>query len=201
MSGITTEQAAASGRRREPSDGFRRVIEQLTHCPILQALFAYWSGRCGKRAMPDRRDIDPVTLPPFVLPNLAMFDLVEGARRVRVRLLGTDVVARLGKDFTGRFIDEVMSGDYLDYISAMCREVHARRAPVYTENQFRWQVRQDIVTRRLLLPLTNGTDEPAILLAGMTFDIARDQFDGPIRFNGMTQHTELKRHIFAAQPA
>jgi hypothetical protein len=177
------------------------VIEQLTQCTILQALFAYWTGRCGKRAMPDRRDIDPVELPAFVLPNLAMFDLVEGARRVRVRLLGTEVVARFGKDFTGSFIDEVMSGDYLDYVSGLCREVHARRAPVYTENLFRWQVRQDIVTRRLLLPLTNGTDEPAILLAGLTFDIARDQIDGPVRFNGMTQHTELKRHIFAALPA
>src|ERR1700691_1763699 len=111
MSGITTEQAAASGRRRQPSDGCRRVSEQLTHCPILQALFAYWSGRCGKRAMPDRRDIDPVTLPPLALPNLAMIDLVEGERRVRVRLLDTDVVDLFGKDFSGRFIDELMSGD------------------------------------------------------------------------------------------
>jgi len=177
------------------------MIEQHTQCGILRALYNYWDRQRSGRPMPDRRDIDPAGLPGGVLPSLAMFDLIEGARRIRVRLLGTDVVARFGQDFTGRYLDEIMNGDYLNYLVGLCREVHARRAPLYTENMFRWQVRRDIVTRRLLLPLAHGADEPAILLAGLTFDTAEDMPDRPMEFNGMTQRTELKRHIFDPQPA
>jgi hypothetical protein len=179
----------------------RVVIEQLTQCSILRALYAYWDRQRQGRAMPGRSDIDPAGLPAGVLPSLAMFDLIEHARRIRVRLLGTDLVTRFGRDFTGRYLDEIMNGDYLDYLAGLCREVHARRAPLYTENMFRWQVRQDIVTRRLLLPLANGADEPAILLAGITFDAADERLDEPMQFNGMTQRTELKRHIFDVQTA
>ena len=71
-----------------------------------------------------------------------------------------------------------MIGDYLDYLIGLCREAYARRSPIYTENIFRWQVRQDIVTRRLLLPLANGDNQPAILLAELTFDAADDLLDG-----------------------
>jgi hypothetical protein len=177
------------------------MIEQHTQCSILRALYSYWDRQRSGRVMPDRRDIDPTGLPGNVLPSLAMFDLIDGAQRVRVRLLGTDVVARFGRDFTGRFLDEIMIGDYLDYLIGLCREAYARRSPIYTENIFRWQVRQDIVTRRLLLPLANGDNQPAILLAGLTFDAADDLLDGPMQFNGMTQRTELKRQIFDLQSA
>jgi hypothetical protein len=145
------------------------VPELLAADPILGALYRYWNRRRGQRRMPDRRDIDPLELGPALLPHLGLMDIVEGARRVRYRLLGTAIVERFGLDPTGKFMDEVMSGSYSEYIHGLYRQLVNAGAPVFSESVFRWDAEGYLRTRRIYLPLTHGGDHVAIALIGQVF--------------------------------
>lgn len=81
--------------------------------PLLRAVYDFCAARRGARRMPARADIDPVELPRFALPNLVLLDIFEGGERFRWRLTGTGVVDRFGRDATGRFGEEVLTGQYL----------------------------------------------------------------------------------------
>jgi len=81
---------------------------ELTKSPLVRRLHAWWTGARGDRALPDRRDFDPVEhvdLLPAVLISEAEGDPV----RIRYRLVGTRIAAVAGFDFTGRYLDELLA--------------------------------------------------------------------------------------------
>jgi len=142
----------------------------LDNDAVLTALHAYWNHRRGTRAVPDRRDIDPVDIGPGLLPNVGLVDVVDGGVRFRNRLVGTAIVERWGFETTGRFLDEIMTeGSYRDFIHELYRDACRFRAPVYSSSLFRWDVGTHMLTRRLYLPLTYGGDEVTMILVGQTF--------------------------------
>lgn len=72
----------------------------------MRALLQYWIAIHPGHALPGRRDFDPAEVP-TALGNLVLTEVERGPYRFRVRLMGTAVVAAMGKDFTGRYLDEV----------------------------------------------------------------------------------------------
>lgn len=70
---------------------------------MLKTLFAYWLGKCAGRFAPSRQDIDPKEIP-AILPNIHMHDVLDRGRALRVRLLGTQIVAAIGEDQTQRIL-------------------------------------------------------------------------------------------------
>lgn len=136
---------------------------------ILMSLGRYWSERRQGRDMPDRADVDALTMPRRVLANVGLAELSDGGRRIKYRLVGTEIVNRLGVDFTGRYVSEVMNGSYRLYITSMFRAVFEHRAPLYSEGTFRQDRRNMSRTRRLLLPLTRGGDKVEMVLLGQTW--------------------------------
>jgi hypothetical protein len=142
----------------------------LDNDAVLTALHAYWNHRRRGRAVPDRRDIDPVDIGPRLLPNVALVDVVDGGARFRNRLVGTAIVERWGVEITGRFLDETMrESSYRNFIHELYRDACRFRAPVYSSSLFRWDVGSHMVTRRLYLPLTHGGGDVAMILVGQTF--------------------------------
>jgi hypothetical protein len=145
------------------------VPELLAADPLLGPLYRYWDRCRGERRMPDRRDIDPLALGAKLLPHIGLMDIVDGGARVRCRLLGTALVERWGNDPTGKFMDEVASGSYLDFVHSLYRDVVRARAPVFSESVFRWDAQGFLRTRRLYLPLTHGGKDVAMALIGQVF--------------------------------
>jgi len=139
--------------------------QDFTSDPVLLSLFRYWETRRGARAMPERRDIDPVGMGSAVLPNVALAEFVGS--RVRYRLAGTEIVRRFGRDFTGEFMDELMTGSYLAFINDLFENMREHRAPVFSESPYRWDVAGYRLTRRIFLPL--GDSEARMSLIGQTF--------------------------------
>jgi len=74
--------------------------------PALQRLYQDWDDRRRGREFPARSDFDPRELK-YVLGNLALIDVLRDPLRFRFRLHPTNMVARLGVDLTGKFIDEL----------------------------------------------------------------------------------------------
>lgn len=123
--------------------------------PILSDLASYWLARRGERSMPDRRDIDPLHMPRQVLPHLALLELTADSR-FRFRLVGTEVVSRLGFNPVGRLVSDVFRDAYRNYMEGALEMTAREQAPVYCESNFLWDPGGVMHTRRLLLPLRHG---------------------------------------------
>ncbi len=90
------------------------------------------------------------------------------------------MVSTFGFDFTGRRTHEVMKGSYLTFINTLFATLHRERRPVYSESNFRWDADRSLFTRRLFLPLSDGSERVAIALIGQTFDYGLDAPDEPL---------------------
>lgn len=72
----------------------------------VRTLDAWWREKAAGRRLPDRTDIDPTEIPKL-LPYILLSEVVPPFR-IRYRLLGTEVVAVTGMDFTGCYLDELI---------------------------------------------------------------------------------------------
>lgn len=137
----------------------------------LRRAFVYWQERRGDRAAPSRADLDPTDIP-SLLPHLMLVEVGSGKEQLRYRLVGTEVERNFGISMTGRFIDEVMRGRYLEFIRSLYRQVIDHCIPIYSENTFSdpdsraflqgWPLR----TARVMLPLASaGTAVDMIMIA------------------------------------
>ena len=86
--------------------------------PLVRALHAWWLAHRRDGGLPDRDDVDPVSLK-TLLPNLFIAEVEHAPFRIRYRLVGTKAVQVIGFDITGRYLDEMLSVNadvpWLDY--------------------------------------------------------------------------------------
>lgn len=146
--------------------------------PILRQVYDYWRGKCRDGAIPDRADLNPAEMT-ALLPHIFMMDIVDVGARFRYRLVGTEIVFKVGFDATGQFLDEVVGGDYLEHMRTLFLKVVTTRKGVYSSSTFQYPEREHVHTARLYLPLTNGGDAVAIIFAGQVIDYggSLDQHD------------------------
>jgi hypothetical protein len=90
-------------RRRGVMPDFRERLGDFN----LIRFYDYWVALRGDRAMPSRKDLDPLQIGTEFLPNLMLIDVLREPRRYRYRLIGTHVVTASGEDRTGRMFENV----------------------------------------------------------------------------------------------
>jgi hypothetical protein len=141
---------------------FRRDLND----PGLIRFYDYWAALRRGRALPSRRDIDPLQVPRGYLPNLMLIDVLDEPRRYRYRLVGTNVVAATGQDRTGRFFDEVPFFAANPAVLDQYETVAETRRPLHSLEPF-----TNLITGatyevdRLLLPLSDdGTRVNTVLV-------------------------------------
>jgi hypothetical protein len=150
--------------------------------------------------MPDRADIDPTEMRPDLLPYLFIVELVGAPPCWRFRLAGTRLVNRLGLDPTGRFVGDVLGPVYGRYVVALDDEVRDRRLPLYTESEFRVDGEEPSLTKRMLVPLTAGGSDVAMILGAQTYHSSIvGTPHGSVRLDGGVI-TEVRRR-FPSEPA
>jgi hypothetical protein len=125
--------------------------------PLLSAVWEFCAARRAGRSMPSRADMDPVDMPRFVLPYLVLFDVFDQGARFRWRLAGTAVVNYFGRDATGRFGEEVLSGEYLAFITSLTKHACRSRVPIFSHAIFHWEATRTMTTSRLYVPLGDDT--------------------------------------------
>ncbi|MDF1791879.1 MAG: PAS domain-containing protein [Thalassobaculaceae bacterium] len=142
----------------------------------LRGLHDYWSGKLDGRAYPDRADIDPAEMVPW-LPHLLLVETNPAVNDVRFRLIGTWVAARTGRDDSGKTMSQIginesraaLRDAYLEAarLGQPCRRIgpfHDRTGP-----------QKHLLAERLLLPLSHGGDGVAMILAAIYFIDVRSQ--------------------------
>ena len=132
--------------------------------PMLGAAFAYWVRKRGTRSMPCKRDIDPTEIPPKLLPNLQIIDVIDRGERFRYRLVGTALVEAHGEEFTGKCADELFSDQRLRFMHEMYRAVCTSKAPLFARNKYKARRNIGFVANRIYMPLSDdGVDVHHIL--------------------------------------
>jgi hypothetical protein len=174
---VYTEARWTAGRATEKIDrsmqqgqdpgppSFRRNIVH----PTLQALYDYWLGhRADRRAML-RADLDPIAIP-RLLKYLILAEVGDGGREIRYRLVGTEIVAAHGFDYTGKRVEQMISGTTLDFTRKLYGLVVTAAVPVYSEGQFQWAGKEHRWTKRLHLPLSRDGGVIDLVLVGQVFE-------------------------------
>jgi hypothetical protein len=142
---------------------FSRIRQE----PVLLEAYSYWESVRGAKDVPDRRDIDPIDMPRFILPHLVLTEIHDGPR-LRLRLIGTEIVRQHRRDNTGRFYDDFLQGPYLDYLNSLYVELRRSRLPLFSESVFS-HVDSHLLVSRLILPLTLAGSDIRIGLAVQVF--------------------------------
>src|SRR3546814_16000580 len=120
---------------------------------LLRTLHDYWRAKLNGRGMPSRGDIDPVEIPPTVLPHVILTDILDGPR-FRFRLAGTAIRAAAGLEIKGRYPDELFSGRSSDSIAGIYRVLVEVTTPFTTATVYVSLGRAATCTHRTLIQLS-----------------------------------------------
>lgn len=122
--------------------------------PLLRAGYDYWRAKRAGRSMPRRSDIDPADIP-TLLPNILITEMLEEGTRYRYRLAGSAVTEAFGRSLTGRYVDEIMTGLYRDFIMRIYRDIYLDRRCIFSESRYTNGVKPGLSTKRLFMPLSS----------------------------------------------
>ena len=95
--------------------------------------------------------------------------LVRPVVIVMPRVLGEDLADRMGRNRIGVFFDDFMTGSYLEYTKSYYGELYRHRRPVFSSSMFRAASGWQCLTKRLVMPLTTGSDEITMAFAAQIF--------------------------------
>jgi hypothetical protein len=138
--------------------------------PVLGPALAYWERKRGTRLMPPRRDIDATEIPPSLLPFLQITERAKGSTRIRFRLVGTGIVEAYGADLTGKYMDEIYSGPRLRYVEANYDAVCQSKRPVVVVNRYHSSRPVELVSHRLVMPLSDDDVTVTQFLTAVRFE-------------------------------
>jgi hypothetical protein len=141
------------------------TVAQLSD-PHLLALHAYWLAKRGDRTMPAREDIDPSEIKPL-LPYMTMHDMRE-ADRYRIRLVGTAIVAFVGRDFTGQLAGVEMPPEAAQMMRKILDTVAETRSPLFRAGKaWWWKEKAYRDFEACFLPLSSDGKTVTMILGGV----------------------------------
>jgi len=162
----------------EPPNEFPAICH-----PDTMALYQYWLARCKGRRMPARSDIDPVEIPPRLLRDMCLVDVVPDERRYVYRLVGTGDVEVRGEDPTGKSVLESFFAPSAEDALGCYDRVVATGAPFLDPNPFTAPTGRYVTEETLFLPLS---DDGRTVNKILVFTHSRDQ-----RPSGFVQRSTL----------
>jgi hypothetical protein len=151
---------------------FTAVVDpDISDNPRFQDLVAYWQAICGERALPLRRDIDPLQLKQH-LGSLNIIECLPGLGDFRYRLIGTNIVAAYGRDSTGKTVREIYAvedPEYCAFLLGIYHEVATRRVMARLTVNLRPVNKTYRMADSLLLPLDGGDGSVGFILNEVLF--------------------------------
>ncbi len=136
--------------------------------PRLAELYAYWQAKYRGPLLPGRADIDPFELKPL-LPHVFLIDVERPALQFRYRLVGTAIAHGVGRDVTGRRMDEVLPQRLIAPALRAYREAVVRRQAMRLAGRFWQPARSHLLWEAALLPLAADGHTVTMLFGGMVF--------------------------------
>ena len=130
--------------------------------PQLESLLSYWLQKCDGRAMPARSDLPVGELKPWI-GRLALIE-IAGEKDFRIRLCGTDLIRRFGREATGVLVS-ALAFDIAQHLTAILRATVKAEAPVVAITHVELG-RATYVYSEVALPLAGPDGRMAMVLLG-----------------------------------
>lgn len=131
--------------------------------PRLAFLFDYWREKKGARVAASRMDLLPSEIKPF-MPIMNLIDVHRDPWRFRHRLVGTEIVDRIGRDVTGSFVSPELYGTAYPRVFEGLRKVAADAQPYARVAPVSWNDRSWLWAESLELPLIDSAGEVNMIL-------------------------------------
>lgn len=138
------------------------------------ALLEVWRSKASEnKGLVLKEHIDPLELPPSVLPAIFIYMREAGPERVRFkcRLAGTSLVAAFGREPTQRYLDEMMDPAFYPVRSRFFELSATGGYPIYYRGTLALKDRDFIAFSRILLPVRRVPSDPTteVLIGAMVF--------------------------------
>lgn len=129
--------------------------------PDARSLLAWWHAQPrGTSSLPDWREIDPVSLLPW-MGWISLYDVIDGGRDIRYRLVGTHIAEQAGVDLTGRLVSQGVYAATPRLLLEHFRRLCERGEPSWTNRVMETQHGFTITHDRIWLPFRLG-DKPGV---------------------------------------
>jgi hypothetical protein len=135
--------------------------------PEFTAIYALWRAKVRDGRLPSRADFDPADLPSAILRHMLLLDVERHPDRLRFRfrLASTGFVDLVGREVTGKYIDELGPPDRTDPVREALEEISQTGRPVFLASRLT-QVNKDYYyVKRLGLPLAQDGVKVDMILA------------------------------------
>lgn len=141
------------------------LIMQKIRFAKLRAAYEYWLTRsAGGSRIPDKGGFDPQEMRGF-LSNVLLIDRERPSGRFRYRLAGTEICNVYGLEPKGRYVDELLHGEYRDFILDLYRRVVSDNVCVYCETHLQVDGGPEKHVERLICPMTtNGYEVDCLFI-------------------------------------
>ena len=133
----------------------RAALAEIADDPKLAPILDYWHRAAGEGGLPRPCDIDPITLPPSILPYLTLLDVVDGGASFRIRLVGTASASAIGRDYTGQDLATAMSGDVLVATLDRYRAAITHQRPILASAEYAMPDGTSVKNLLMTLPLSS----------------------------------------------
>ena len=124
--------------------------------PMLHALLKFWTECGGTEQVPDRGQLDAMSLRPW-LGHISIYEAIPGVADFRIRLEGTSIVAITSEDWTGRRASDVDRRFGSQLVEFMRKVIETGKPAVHRMRVFQNEV--EFITR-LLLPVRTQPGGP-----------------------------------------
>ena len=126
----------------------------------------YLAAKAPQGKLPGRKHIDPLELADL-LPWVMLIDVMpqrNGSPRYRIRLVGTEIVAIQGSDGTGKYVDEVLTGNEGAEVIRGYGEILRTREPQYRRGNVPVAGRGHVPYERIAFPLASDGEHVDMLM-------------------------------------
>lgn len=136
--------------------------------PVLRMVSALWKKERDRGALPSTANIDHEALK-AALDRLIIFEVIDGGKRFRYRVIGRTCAERVGVNLTGKFLEDHPKPRFAAAATSALREVVRTRIPhVFSAlraiDQSLWAY------QAVLLPCADGGDDVTRVLVGQEFE-------------------------------
>jgi hypothetical protein len=142
----------------------------------LRTALRYWTSKCAGGRLPSRRDFDPPTEVPRLLPYIVLVDVAHDPLDFRYRLVGTEVCNRVAADYTGVRLMDLPHQRPGSRVWKNATLVVEQRRPVFSDIPY---VGADPDVRGyqdLLMPLSSDGGRVDMIFALIEFDVVAFDF-------------------------
>lgn len=152
-----------------PSVAHTNEILAVAQAAPLRAVLRYWLVIHPRDRLPGREQFDPSEVP-TALGGMVLTEVERDPYRFRIRLMGTAVVQAFGKDFTGKYLDEVLPGVRDTVIHADRVQVAETGLPSYLHGTASMPFKLDFAPlERVYLPFATDGERVDMILSMMIY--------------------------------